>query len=119
MERSTNKCRSLNMSIEKNILPRDQHIVKDHQCIDFIEPVCQWIVVCSLATRKSRAADVNEPGRAHVDNKANGIIRHRLITPISNRRLYKGLIRVRRRGFKLRTAHDNARIIFADNMKQN
>ena len=118
MKRGANVDSRFGMTIKKDVLPRDQHIVKYHQRIHFIKAITQRIILDRPTTGEPGAADHSNAWRPQIANKPNGIIRQRIVTPVGNRWLGKRLISVRGGGFIFGTTHHDTSISFTNHVQQ-
>ena len=118
MQRRSNERRGLGMPVEQHVFPRDQYIIENHQRVDFVELVRQWVIFGAGAAGKTGATDEFKIGRAQVANKADGVVAHRLVAPVGDRRLGEGLVGVGRCRLVLRAAYNDASRGFLDNVQQ-
>ena len=70
--------------VEQHVLPGDQHIVEDHDGVDFVELVRQRIVSRRRPPREAGAADVFHARCIHLDDATQRIFRELGISPIGD-----------------------------------
>ena len=88
--------------------PGDQHVIEDHERIDLVKAVGEWVILDRGAAGKAGATNELEVRRAEVANKADRIIGKLGIAPIGDGRLREGLLGVGGGGFELGAARDDA-----------
>ncbi len=118
MQRRSDEGGGPGVAVEQDVLPGDQDVVENHQCIDFVEAVGQRIVFLRRAAGEARAADELEVGRIEVADEAHGIVRQCAVSPVRDRRLGEGLVGIGGRRLELRAAHDDARVGFLHDMQK-
>ena len=64
MKRGANVDSRFSMTVKKDVLPGNQHIVKHHQCIHFIKAITQRVILDRPTTSEPGAADHSNAWRS-------------------------------------------------------
>ncbi len=108
VQRAADELGGAGVAVEEHVLPRNQHVVEHDQRLHLVEPVGERVVLHAPAPGEARAADVLDPGRPHLDDAADRVVRQLVVRPGAEGGLQERLVGIGGGRLVLGAADDDA-----------